>query len=100
MAIRGRRNQPGGRPEFPWYTFPRVVGPKVLAQWNGKLSWMKERKVHVPAEVNWAWKDQVSLLEAIELFWFNPLMGFKGGFLYGKEEVVSKSRSDLKGIDG
>ncbi|CAH1453619.1 unnamed protein product [Lactuca virosa] len=60
MANHGRRNQPEGHPDFPWYTFSRVVSPKVLAQWNGKLSWMKERKVHVPAEVNWfvcmAWR--------------------------------------------
>lgn len=35
MASRTRKNQPGNRPDFPWYSFPRIVGPEVLVQWNG-----------------------------------------------------------------
>ncbi|CAH1432905.1 unnamed protein product [Lactuca virosa] len=49
MASRSRRNQPRNCPEFLWCNFPRVVSPEVLAQWNGKLDWMRQRKVAFPS---------------------------------------------------
>ncbi|CAH1414777.1 unnamed protein product [Lactuca virosa] len=52
MSSRSRRNQPGGRPDFPWYTFPRIVSLGVLSKWNRRLEWMKQRKVHAPAVVD------------------------------------------------
>lgn len=76
MASRSRRNQPGQRNDFLWYTFPRVVGPEVLAQWNAKLGWMKHRKGHVPAVVDWQWIDQTGLLEGISCIWLKTLLGY------------------------
>lgn len=81
MANRGRRTQLGGRPDFPWYTFPRVLGTKVLAQWNGKLAQMKERRVHVPDEISWTWMEEVGLSKAIEPFLVQSFDGVQGMFV-------------------
>ncbi|CAH1447367.1 unnamed protein product [Lactuca virosa] len=32
MASRARRHQPGSRPDFSWYSFPRTVGPEIHAR--------------------------------------------------------------------
>ncbi|CAH1450870.1 unnamed protein product [Lactuca virosa] len=37
MANRLRRNQPGGRPVFPWYSFPRDVAPEIGIGWDKGL---------------------------------------------------------------
>ncbi|CAH1422734.1 unnamed protein product [Lactuca virosa] len=72
---------PGGHPDFLWYSFSRVVGPEFLAQWNGKLAWMRERRVHVSAEVNWTWMEEVGLLEAIESFIVQSFDSVQGRFV-------------------
>lgn len=61
MLGRGHKNQCGGRPDFPWYTFPNVVAPEVKIQWNKKLAWLKEWRPHVPVEISWTWMDEVGL---------------------------------------
>lgn len=66
MAGHARRQQPGGYPDFPWYSFPRNVGPEIYTRLNGKLDWMKQRKVHVHAVVDWHWIGQSGLMEGIE----------------------------------
>lgn len=81
MQSRGHRNQPGGHPDFPWYTFPNVVAPEVMIQWNKKLSWLKERRVHVSANISWTWMDEVGLSEAIEPFLTNDFDGVQGCFV-------------------
>lgn len=81
MASRSRKNQPGGRPNFPWYTFPHMVSFGVLSQWNGRLEWMKQRNVHVPVVVNWGWIEQVGLLEGIEPIFGKSFDGLQGRFM-------------------
>ncbi|CAH1428868.1 unnamed protein product [Lactuca virosa] len=82
MQGRGRINQPGSHPDLPWYTFPNVVAPKVMIQWNEKLAWLKERKVHMPAEINWNWMEEVGLSEAIEPFLTKSFDGVQGWFIF------------------
>lgn len=53
------------RPNFPWYSFPNVVTPEVMVQWNDKLAWLRERIVHIPAEINWDWMEEVGLSDAL-----------------------------------
>lgn len=81
MQGRGRRNQPESRPDFPWFSFPNVVAPKVLVQWIEKLAWLKERKVHIPAKINWNWLEEVGLSEAIEPFLTKSFDGVQGQFI-------------------
>ncbi|CAH1423750.1 unnamed protein product [Lactuca virosa] len=81
MQGRGRRNQPGSRPDFLWFSFLIVVAPEVLIQWIEKLSWLKERKVHIPAEINWSWMEEVGLSEALEPFLTKSFDGVQGRFI-------------------
>ncbi|CAH1450032.1 unnamed protein product [Lactuca virosa] len=95
MASRSRRNQPGQRNDYPWYTFLWVVGPEVL--WNAKLEWMKQRKIHVLAVFNWQWSEQTGLLEGIEPYFVRNFAGVHGQFksmgwrqLFQIQEIVYK----------
>ncbi|CAH1437018.1 unnamed protein product [Lactuca virosa] len=81
MASRARRQQPGSRPEFPWYSFPRTVGSEIYARWNAKLDWMKQRKVHVPAVVDWHWIGQTGLMEGIETYLDKAFNSIHGPFV-------------------
>ncbi|CAH1417055.1 unnamed protein product [Lactuca virosa] len=81
MASRARRQQPGSRPEFPWYSFPRTVGPEIYARWNAKLDWMKKRKVHVPVVVDWHWIGQTGLMEGIEPYLDKAFNSIHGPFV-------------------
>ncbi|CAI9303003.1 unnamed protein product [Lactuca saligna] len=81
MSSYGRINQPGGHPDFPWNNFPRVLATKVLAQWNGRLALLKERRVHVSTEINWNWIEEVGLLEAIEPYLIQSYDGIQGWFV-------------------
>ncbi|CAH1450007.1 unnamed protein product [Lactuca virosa] len=81
MSSRSRRTQPGARPNFPWYTFPNVVTPGLMAQWNGRLAWLRERRVHVPQEINWTWMVEVGLSKAIKPFLVQSFDGTQGQFV-------------------
>ncbi|CAH1417605.1 unnamed protein product [Lactuca virosa] len=81
MASRSRCNQPGSRLDFPWYTFPRNVGPEVYTRWNAKLDWVKNRNVHVPAVVDCQWMSETGLMEAIEPYIDKSFNGVHGQFL-------------------
>lgn len=81
MQGRGRRNQPESRPDFPWFSFPNVVAPKVLVQWIEKLAWLKERKVHIPAEINWSCTEEVSQSKALEPFLTKSFDRVQGQFI-------------------
>ncbi|CAH1433904.1 unnamed protein product [Lactuca virosa] len=81
MANRSRRNQAGSHSEFPWYTFPRNVGPKIYAKWNAKLDSLKQRKVHVPAVVNWQWFSETGLLEALDPYLHKMFESIHGPFV-------------------
>ncbi|CAH1412457.1 unnamed protein product [Lactuca virosa] len=97
MASRARGQQPRSHHEFPWYSFPRTVGPEIYARWNAKLVWIKKRKVHVPTVVDWHWIGQTGLMEGIEPYLdkaFNSIhrlfvcMGWRR--LFEIQEVVYK----------
>ncbi|CAH1440106.1 unnamed protein product [Lactuca virosa] len=97
MASRPRRNQPGSRPDFPWYTFPRNVGPKVYTRWNAKLDWLKQRKVHVPAVVDWQWMSETGLMEAIEPYLDKSFNGVHGQFFLSRVEAdIPNSRDRVQ----
>ncbi|CAH1422232.1 unnamed protein product [Lactuca virosa] len=97
MASRARRHQPGSRPDFPWYSFPRTVGLEIYARWNAKLDWMKQRKFHVPVVVDGQWIGQTGLMEGIEPYFDKAFDGIHGQFvcmgwrrLFQIQEVVYK----------
>lgn len=76
---RGRRNQPQGvLPDFPWYSFPNVVAPEIMVQWNEKLAYFKERKVYIPVKINWHWMEEVCLSEALEPYLTKSFGGVQG----------------------
>ncbi|CAH1433135.1 unnamed protein product [Lactuca virosa] len=81
MASRTRRQQPGSRPEFPSYSFPRTVGPEIYARCNAKLDWMKQRKVHVPEVVDWHWIGKTGLMEGIEPYLDKAFNSIHGPFV-------------------
>ncbi|CAI9303858.1 unnamed protein product [Lactuca saligna] len=81
MASRARRQQPRSRLDFMWYSFPRNVGPEIYARWNAKLDWMKQRKVHVLAVVDWHWMGQTGLTEGIEPYVEKAFNTFHGKFV-------------------
>ncbi|CAH1451257.1 unnamed protein product [Lactuca virosa] len=96
-ASRARRQQPVSRPDFPWYSFPRTVRPEIYARWNVKLDWMKQRKVHVPAVVDWHWIGQTRLMEGLEPYLDKAFNSIHGQFvcmgwrrLFEIQEVVYK----------
>lgn len=67
------------------------------SQGNGTVEWMKQRKVHVPAVVNWHWIEQIGLLEGLEPFLDKSFAGVHGPFicmgwrrLFQIQEVVYK----------
>lgn len=66
LASRSRRNQPGTRPEFPWYSFPRDVAPAIHSRWTVELEMMKKRRVHVPMFVDWHWIGQTGLMDDMD----------------------------------
>ncbi|CAH1427561.1 unnamed protein product [Lactuca virosa] len=81
MASRSRRNQPGTRPEFPWYSFPRDVAPAVHARWTAKLELLRKRRVHVPAVVDWYWVGQSGLMDVVESYFDKLFNGVDGQFM-------------------
>lgn len=54
---------------------------------------MKQRKVHVPTIVDWGWIEQVGLLEGIEPFLVNLLMGCKEDLCVWHEGGCSISKT-------
>lgn len=79
---RGRRNQPQGvLPDFPWYSFPNVVAPEIMVQWNEKLAYFKERKVYIPVKINWHWMEEVCLSEALEPYLTKSFDGVQSRFV-------------------
>ncbi|CAH1423566.1 unnamed protein product [Lactuca virosa] len=97
MASRARRNQPGSRPDFPWYSFPRNVGSEIYTRWNAKLDWLKQRKVHVPALVDWYWMSETGLMEAIEPYLEKVFNGIHGQFMcLGWRRLSKFKRSSTK----
>lgn len=81
MANHLRRNQPRGRPTFPWYSLLMDVAPEVHARWNAKLELMKKRKVHVTAFVDRLWMGQIGLMEAMETYLDKVFNGVHGLFM-------------------
>ncbi|CAH1439863.1 unnamed protein product [Lactuca virosa] len=81
MDSRSRRNQPGSRPDFPWYNFPRNVNTEIYTKWNAKLDWVKQRMVHVPAFVVWYWMGSTGLMEAMEPFLDKVFESIHGPFV-------------------
>lgn len=53
-----------------------------MVQCNEKLAWLKERKVHIPAEINWSLMEEVGLSEALEPFLTKSFDGVQGRFVY------------------
>lgn len=53
----------------------------MYTQWNAKLDWVKQCRVHVPAYVDWHWMGSTGLMEAMEPFLDKVFESIHGPFV-------------------